>query len=160
MKDKVQLEAFYPHPPERVWQALTDAKALSHWLMPTDFRPILGFRFRFDGPEKAVEGKVTDVEAARLLAYTWRDEDEGQASLVIWRLEPKDGGTQLRLEHVALEEPEVTCLQPVEAYFNWLYALRHSLPGMLILLSRLGRMPRAPIVYVDEEPVKKEAVKR
>ena len=31
MNDKVELESTYPHPPEAVWKALTDPKALSQW---------------------------------------------------------------------------------------------------------------------------------
>ncbi|HWA83253.1 MAG TPA: SRPBCC domain-containing protein [Fimbriimonadaceae bacterium] len=152
MKDRIQLEAQYPHPPERVWEALTTTQALGTWLMPTDFKPLIGYRFRFERAEGSpVRGKVTDVEANRLLAYTWRDEDEGESSLVVWTLEPTDGGTRLRLEHLPIEEPIVTCLA-VDNYFNWEYALRHGLPGMLRLLAGLesGR-PRAPIVYVQEE---------
>ena len=41
------LEELLPHPVEAVWRALTDAEAISDWLMPTtDFRPIVGERFR------------------------------------------------------------------------------------------------------------------
>lgn len=157
MKDKVQLEATYPHPPERVWEALTNTRALGAWLMPTDFKPLIGFRFRFEKPEGTpVDGKVTDVEVNRLLAYTWREEEDGEGSLVVWTLEPTDGGTRLQLEHLSIEEPAVTCLA-VDHYFNWQYALRHSLPGMLRLLAGLQPdRPRPPFVYVDE--TKKEKV--
>jgi uncharacterized protein YndB with AHSA1/START domain len=123
MKNAVRLEAFYPHPPDKVWDALTDAKAIGEWLMPTDLQPLIGFRFRFQIADGGtIKGKVTDVERGRLLAYTWEDED-GQPSLVAWQLTPKDGGTEVRLEHVQLEEPEVNCLV-IETHVNWLQALR------------------------------------
>src|SRR5436853_198979 len=110
MKDRVSLEATYPHPPERVWQALTDSGQLSQWLMPTDFEPLIGFRFRLDRPGRsAIEGKVIEVEPGKRLAYTWKDDEEGNG-IVAWVLEPKDGGTLLRMEHVPVEEPVVNCL--------------------------------------------------
>src|SRR5947208_1487503 len=44
-------EAVYPHPPERVWQALTDPAALAAWLMPNDFKPQVGHKFQFRVPK-------------------------------------------------------------------------------------------------------------
>ncbi len=35
----VKLEFFYPHPPERVWKALTDRRVLAAWMMENDFEP-------------------------------------------------------------------------------------------------------------------------
>ena len=137
MKDRINLEAFYPHPPERVWQALTDPDALGSWLLPTkEFKPLIGFRFRFETSDGEISGKVIDVEEGRVLAYTWEDE-ENEPAKVIWTLEPKDGGTQLRIEHVAIEQPAVTCLM-IESYFNIAYALRYNLPGLLRILQGGG----------------------
>lgn len=158
MKDKVQIAATYPHPPERVWEALTDPEALAKWLLPNDFKPLIGFRFRFLREGARIEGKVTDVEPGKLLAYTWKDDDDEQPSMVVWSLRPDGGGTRVELEHFPLEEPVVTCLV-VDNYFNWEYALRNSLPGLLRLLAGQNRTPRPPIVYVDDTP-KKELVKK
>ena len=138
MKDKVELDATYPHPPERVWQALTDPEAMAHWLMPADFKPLIGFRFRMDRPEgKPIKGKVIEIEAGQLLAYTWDDGEAGEPSVVVWRLTPTDDGTRVSLEHRFVETPEVTCI-PMENYFNWAYAIRYRLPGLLALLA--GRL--------------------
>ena len=46
MKRDLRFEATYPHPPERVWRALTDPKALAEWLMENDFEPRLGHQSR------------------------------------------------------------------------------------------------------------------
>ncbi len=147
MKGRVEIETTYPHPPERVWRALTDQNAIQKWLMPNDFEPLIGYRFRLKlaGGGK-INGKVTDIEENRLLAYTWND-DEGHESIVVWRLDPVDGGTHVRLEHLPLDEPVVTRL-PIDNYFNWAYALRHGLPGLLRLIQAAeADLPRAPIVY-------------
>jgi uncharacterized protein YndB with AHSA1/START domain len=63
---RVIHEARYPHPPERVWQALTDRAELAAWLMPNDFSPREGARFRFDArPAHAepFECEVLEIEA-------------------------------------------------------------------------------------------------
>jgi uncharacterized protein YndB with AHSA1/START domain len=150
MKDKVELEATYPHSPELVWQALTDPAALSQWLLPADFKPLIGFRFRLDRPNAdAIKGKVIEVEEGRLLAYTWDDGEAPEPSVVCWTLNPTGDGTRLRLEHRYVETPEVNCI-PIDNYFNWSYAIRYSLPGLLVLLSHRLRSPQPPIVYVSE----------
>jgi uncharacterized protein YndB with AHSA1/START domain len=47
MKRDIKLEAFYPYPPERVWRAVADGKAMAKWLMPNDFEPTIGHKFQF-----------------------------------------------------------------------------------------------------------------
>ena len=145
MMKKLTYEAFYPHPPERVWQAITDPAALEQWLMPSDFKPLIGFRFRFQGlgrgAKKAVKGHVIEAVEPRLLRYSWDDGEAGTPSVVTWTLRPKDGGTLVLLEHAA--EPDLKPIVLIEANANWRYLLRASLPQMLAML---GRMP-VPIVY-------------
>ena len=36
-----------PHPPEKIWRALTEGKLIEQWLMENDFQPVVGHRFRF-----------------------------------------------------------------------------------------------------------------
>lgn len=71
------FEAIYPHPPERVWHALTDSAALAAWLMPNDFVPQVGHRFTFRAPPQPwfdgiVQCEVLIVEPPRQLSYTWQ----------------------------------------------------------------------------------------
>src|SRR5438045_3841323 len=64
MSDILQ-ETFYSHPPERVWRALTDADAMAAWLMPNDFKPLLGHRFQFrTKPAPGFDGVVNCVVLA------------------------------------------------------------------------------------------------
>jgi uncharacterized protein YndB with AHSA1/START domain len=52
---RIEHEMTYPHPPERVWQALTDPAELSAWLMPTNFTPQPGSQFTLDArPELGI----------------------------------------------------------------------------------------------------------
>ena len=39
---RIEHEQTYPHPPERVWRALTEPAELGAWLMPTDFVALAG----------------------------------------------------------------------------------------------------------------------
>ena len=152
MKEKLTIEAFYPDPPERVWRALTDAAALQRWLMPTTFKAEIGFRFRFKGTSKQgamdVEGVVIELDAPNRLAYTWDDGEDDTPGVVAWTLKPKDGGTQLTLEHSPAQEPKPYVL--IEASTNWRNALHTSLPILLRLLQVEERRPLVPIVYVTE----------
>jgi uncharacterized protein YndB with AHSA1/START domain len=36
-----------PHPPEKIWRALTQAHLIEQWLMKNDFEPRLGAQFTF-----------------------------------------------------------------------------------------------------------------
>jgi uncharacterized protein YndB with AHSA1/START domain len=131
LKDQLTFEVFYPYPPEKVWQALTDPDALGQWLLPTDFEPRLGFRFSMG----EFRGEVLELDEPRRLRYSWEDGEAGSASVITWELQPKDGGTLLRLEHEATTEVEPYVL--IEAYANWRGAL--------------GRLyPPVPIVYEEE----------
>ena len=154
MKDKVELDITYPHSPDEVWNALTDPASLRDWLMPGDFKPLIGFRFRFDRADaEPVRGKVIEVEPSRLLAYTWDDGESTEPSVVCWTLDPVEGGTRVRLEHRYVETPVVNCI-PMPWYFNWRYALRHSLPGLLALLA--GGQARPPILNVCDTTIKND----
>ncbi|GEM_PF-1460268 len=46
--DRVVHEVRYAHPVRAVWRALTDPAELAAWLMPNDFAPTVGHRFRLD----------------------------------------------------------------------------------------------------------------
>lgn len=110
----IVMEREYPHPPERVWDALTDPEALSDWLLPTTFRPILGGSFQFverkpSGRRRKVQCRVVELEAPHRLAYSWKSEEDAAPSLVCWTLEPVESGTLVRLEHL---HPEGINLSP------------------------------------------------
>ena len=47
MTDAIRTDSFFPHPPEKVWRALTNPELLASWLMPNDFEPRVGHQFTF-----------------------------------------------------------------------------------------------------------------
>lgn len=111
MSQRITLEQAYVFPPHRVWQALTDSAALAHWLMPNDFEPRLGHKFRFNskpmpGWRGFVECEVLEIDPPKRLVYSWLGDSDWQAPTIVrWTLEPIDGGTLLRLEHTGFQDP-------------------------------------------------------
>jgi len=104
---RVIHEARYPHPPERVWQALTDRAELAAWLMPNDFSAREGARFRLDArPEHAepFECEVLEIEPLRRLRTRWTV--AGQPTTVTFELEADGAETVLRVEHDGLPPDE------------------------------------------------------
>jgi uncharacterized protein YndB with AHSA1/START domain len=165
MNQRVTFDLFYPHPPDRVWRALTDPTALQRWLMPTDFRPLLGYRFQFrDRGDRRCSVKqraetvcceVVALEEQRRLAYTWQSDRDPEPTLVTWTLEPVEGGTRLQLEHTALTSPENPVFG-IEAAANWKMALSSDLPTAL---DRKTERPRSRRIGLILLPNAKETVR-
>ena len=106
MPRTITKTAWYPHPPARVWMALTDADALARWLMPNDFRPALGHTFTlrtepapgFDG---VVHCEVLELDEPRAMTWRWRGGPVD--TQVRFELEPERAGTRLRLTQSGFE---------------------------------------------------------
>jgi uncharacterized protein YndB with AHSA1/START domain len=92
----VIVEREMPHPPERIWRALTRPHLIEEWLMKADFEPVVGHRFNFRADWGAVDCQVLAVEPNRTLSYTWGDHD--LKTVVTWTLTPTKTGTCLRME--------------------------------------------------------------
>jgi uncharacterized protein YndB with AHSA1/START domain len=104
---RVVHEVRYPHPPERVWRALTDPAELFAWLMPNDFTPEEGARFRLDArPDHAepFDCEVLEVDPPHRLRTRWII--RGKPTIVTFALRADDGGTVLRVEHEGLSTSE------------------------------------------------------
>lgn len=109
MKRDLRLERVYPHPPDKVWRAISSAEKLSTWLMRTDFQPALGHRFTFRAkPQPGWDGvthcEVIELDPPRRLAFTWRggagpDKPLTLDTVVSFTLTPEGAGTRLVLEH-------------------------------------------------------------
>ncbi len=81
------------HPPERVWQALTEPAQLREWA-PFEADASLGtagtaVKLAWVGTPTPLETKVTRADAPKVLEY----------GDIRWELEPFDGGTRLTLWH-------------------------------------------------------------
>ena len=97
----VTIEREMPHPPEKIWRALTQPALVSEWLMENDFRPVVGHKFNFRADPMpnwngVIESEVLIVEPNKKLSYSWSS--LGLVSVVVWTLLATSGGTLVRME--------------------------------------------------------------
>jgi uncharacterized protein YndB with AHSA1/START domain len=99
------IERQFPHPPEKVWRALTQSELLQEWLLKNDFRPEVGHRFTLRSEpvqqwSGIIDCEVLALEPQKRLSYTWNTDICGGvfATVVTYTLEARDGGTLLRME--------------------------------------------------------------
>jgi uncharacterized protein YndB with AHSA1/START domain len=113
----IKHQFFFPHPPEAVWEYLTKPELMELWLMRNDFQPIVGLDFQFRTnpiPSLDFDGifycKVLEIVPLKKLSYSWKSgPGEGEITLdsvVVWKLQPKDKGTELFLEHSGFAKKE------------------------------------------------------
>jgi uncharacterized protein YndB with AHSA1/START domain len=112
MRLDVALDEFLPHPPERVWRALTDPVTISAWLMATgDFRPEVGAQFRLQtehlSPTGWIDAEVLELDPPRRMVWAWSSNDGNPRSRVTFELAPESSGTRLRLTHEGEIEPAI-----------------------------------------------------
>jgi uncharacterized protein YndB with AHSA1/START domain len=83
-----------PHPPEKVWRALTEPEHLAAWF-PTDIEgeraagAPLRFVFR-NGEGPTIEGQMLVYEPPSVLEFRWGDDE-----MLRFEVQPDDGGSLL-----------------------------------------------------------------
>jgi uncharacterized protein YndB with AHSA1/START domain len=103
----IVVERAMPHPPEKVWRALTQSQLIETWLMKNDFKPVVGHRFQFratpvPGWSGVTNCRVLEVDEPNRLSYAWGDgteSDSGLQTVVTWTLTATAEGTHVRMEH-------------------------------------------------------------
>jgi uncharacterized protein YndB with AHSA1/START domain len=95
------IEREMPHPPEKIWRALTEGPLIEQWLMSNDFKPVVGHWFTFratpvPGWSGIIECEVLVVEPPSRLSYSWGTLGIGTG--VTFTLTPTESGTHLRME--------------------------------------------------------------
>jgi uncharacterized protein YndB with AHSA1/START domain len=117
MEKSIKHTFFYSHPPETVWEYLTKPELMQQWLMKNDFQPIIGLDFQFRTnpiPSLDFDGiiycKVLEIVPFKRLSYSWKcGPGEGKItldSIVVWKLQPKEKGTEVILEHTGFAKKE------------------------------------------------------
>ena len=98
----IRITRDYPHPPGKVWRALTDRQLVSLWTAtgrggtPEGFSPEVGCRFRFVGKplpgwDGVVRCEVLEVEPPSLLRYSWKGDEDGRITQVTYLSRPAVG---------------------------------------------------------------------
>jgi uncharacterized protein YndB with AHSA1/START domain len=97
----VVVERDIPHPPQKVWRAVTQGALIEEWLMKNDFEPVVGAKFNLRSPpmpqwDGVIDCEVLALEPPARLAYSWTT--MGLATVVTMTLTPTRDGTHLRVE--------------------------------------------------------------
>lgn len=92
----LRLRRNLPHPPEKVWRAVTEPARLASWFPATVTmtpRPGETITFATGGASPDGEGVVTELDEPRVFAFTWNDD--------VFRIEPlpAEGGCELVFTH-------------------------------------------------------------
>jgi uncharacterized protein YndB with AHSA1/START domain len=101
----IRIVRDYPHPPSKVWRALTVPALMALWGMrPEGFEPVAGNRFKLvakpqPGWRGFVECEVLEAREPTVLRMSWVGDENGKATFVTYRLEAHEGGTRLTFEH-------------------------------------------------------------
>jgi uncharacterized protein YndB with AHSA1/START domain len=106
----IRITRDYPHPPAKVWRTVTDPEIVPRWTAtgrggrPEGFSPVIGTRFRFVGKpvpgwRGVVECEVLEVHEPTLLRYSWRGDENGRTTQVLYRITPHGEGTRFTYEH-------------------------------------------------------------
>ncbi|BAU53365.1 SRPBCC family protein [Mucilaginibacter gotjawali] len=114
MQRDLVIKWYLPHPPEKVWECITNPELLSRWLMKNDFKPSVGHRFNFYTkpiPKMGFDGivycEVMEIIPNQKLVYTWKGGPQPGVisldTLLTWTLTPDAGGTRLVLEHTGFK---------------------------------------------------------
>lgn len=111
----VVVERDMPHPPEKVWRALTQPHLIDEWLMKTDFKPTVDHRFTLRAEWGTVDCQVTAIEPNKSLSYRW--DGLGLETVVTWTLTPTSSGTHLRMEQTGFRPNQQQAYQG--AKFGW-----------------------------------------
>ncbi|NBB17407.1 polyketide cyclase [Caulobacter sp. SLTY] len=111
----VVVEREMPHPPDKVWRALTQPHLMEEWLMKNDFVPAVGHRFNLRGAWGGVlDCEVLEIEPMQSLSYSWNFDNEDPnfalKSVVTFTLMPTAAGTHLRVEQAGFRPTQKQAL--------------------------------------------------
>ena len=122
----VVVEREFPHPPDKIWRALTQPHLIAEWLMKNDFKAARDHRFNFRADWGSVDCRVLEVEPNRTLSYSWAA--YGLESVVTWTLTQAGTGTKVRMEQSGFRPNQQQAYRGAEA--GW--------PQFLAALDRMG----------------------
>ena len=107
MKNEIKITIEYDFPVSQVWNAITDKKAVSKWLMPCDIEPIVGHKFQFKTKSNLffngiIDCEVLEVITNKLFSYSWNG-GSLKNTIVIFKLEELGNKTILNFEHIGFD---------------------------------------------------------
>ena len=142
----IRVDHFYPHPPAKVWRALTEPELLVQWQMQgaEDFRLEVGHRYRLTAVPRpntnfsgVVDVRVLAYDIGRMLSLRWADADPANPAdwTITWTLEQEGRGTRLFLVHEGFD-PDDPAQMTARKIMNGGWR-GHVLPSLERTLERL-----------------------
>jgi uncharacterized protein YndB with AHSA1/START domain len=125
----VVVEREVPHPPEKIWRALTQPHLIEEWLMRNDFKPVVNHRFNLRADWGTVDCQVLAVEPNKTLSYTWAA--YGLESVVTFTLTPTGAGTRLRMEQSGFRPDQQQAYQGAKGGWPQFFAALERVLGQL-----------------------------
>jgi len=140
MQTEIKHKWFFNQPPEEIWEYLTKVELIAQWLMANDFEPVVGHDFKFCTnpiPSLGLDGnfycKVLEIIPFKKLIYSWKGGPTNRKitldTIVVWTLEPKDNGTELRLVHSGFKEENFSILTAM--FDGWLKNIQKMLQRLI-----------------------------
>ena len=143
----IRIVRDYPHPPAKVWRALTDPALIALWCMrPEGFAPVAGTRFKLvarpqPGWRGFVECEVLEVREPSMIRYSWIGDDDGKnKTQVTWSLAPHGAGTRLTFEHTGFSGVGGFLLARLMMGPGWKAMLARALVAVLEDMDESGRL--------------------
>jgi len=132
------VERVFPHPPEKVWRALTEGPLLEQWMMSNDFAPVVGRKFQFRAEPKpnwngVVDCEVLVVDPPQRLSYNWGvgGSESALQWVVDWALTPTEGGTHVRMEQSGFGPDQQAAYQGAKyGWSKFMGNLEHVIGGL------------------------------
>jgi uncharacterized protein YndB with AHSA1/START domain len=127
---RLTFERDLPHPPEKVWEAFTDAERISEWLGGPNSVVELKVGGRVHFPAHTVESEIRELDPPRVIAFGWDSPEWGPGGTVRWELTPTGTGTRLVMTHDA-PEPSKEVEDKVQKKMGWGDEMRDTIPRTL-----------------------------
>jgi uncharacterized protein YndB with AHSA1/START domain len=142
----IRIVRDYPHPPAKVWRALTEPELMALWAMrPEGFSPVVGTRFKFfakpqPGWRGFVECEVLEAREPSVLRYSWVGDDDGTTTHVTYMLAPTAAGTRLTFAHTGFTGVGGFLLAKLMLGPGWKKMLGRAIPAVLADLDEHGQL--------------------
>ncbi len=115
MQTEIKNEWIYEQMPNEVWEYLTQVDLIGLWLMPNNFKPILGQEFQFHSkpiPTLNLDGifhcKILEMVPFQKLIYSWKGGSGNGVftldTIVEWTLEKYGNSTKLLLKQTGFKK--------------------------------------------------------
>jgi uncharacterized protein YndB with AHSA1/START domain len=142
----IRIVRDYPHPPAKVWRALTDPALIALWAMrPEGFAAVVGTKFRFvakpqPGWRGFVDCEVLEAREPAVLRYSWVGDESGRRLEVTYTLAPYGGGTRLTLVHQGFTGVGGFILAKLMMTPGWKKMLNVLIPAVLNDVDEEGKL--------------------